>query len=161
MKYLIFLLLIVGTPAEVELTTVRELYVKSSKSEAHVDELLSTLTPVTGKSDNLLVAYKGASMALSSKFVKKLSDKMTMFKEGVKWIEQAVKNDSSSVEIRFVRFTVQENVPDIVHYKMNLKADKQYILTHYNQQTTSLKNYLKAYLKTSKSLTLDEKKGLE
>lgn len=157
MKFLFVILILISASIEPDLDLIRNLYPYAFKSEAKLSELSAQLTSVNVKSDELMIAYKGAAMTLRSRSIKKISDKMAMFKDGVKFIELAVRNDSSNVEIRFVRFTVQENVPEVVKYKMNLLSDKNFILKNYVQQSAFMQNYFKAYLQNSKSLTSEEK----
>ncbi len=161
MKILLIFLLTLGIPTESEISSIRDLYSKAAVSADQANLLSQRLSPVSAQSDNLLVAYRGASLTLNAKYAKSVVNKVSLFKEGVKYIEQAVKNDSLSVEIRFVRFTVQENAPEIVGYKKNLQSDKRFILLNYKDQSNSLKSYLKTYLKSAKSLTEIERMGLE
>ncbi|MBP8850190.1 MAG: hypothetical protein KBG80_06500 [Breznakibacter sp.] len=157
MKILFFFLLTLGIASENEISTIRELYSKAAKSSEQAIVLSQKLSSVTTQSENLLVAYRGASFTLNAKYAKRVLDKVSLFKEGVKYIESAVKSDSANIEIRFVRFTVQENAPEIVGYKKNLQSDKRFILSNYKDQTIALKSYLKAYLKNAKTLTDAEK----
>lgn len=161
MKILFILLVTLGISSETEISSIRELYSKAAKSADQANVLSQKLSPITTQSENLLVVYRGASLTLNAKYAKSVVDKVSLFKEGVKFIEQAVKKDSANIEIRFVRFTVQENAPYIVRYKKNLQSDKSFILSNYKEQPVALKVYLKEYLKNAKTLTNEERVGLE
>lgn len=136
---------------------IRKLYATATSSEANAKDFLSKLADIAKEDNKTMVAYKGASIAIVSKLEKKVSDKSKKFKEGAKLIEFAVANDPNNIEIRFVRLSVQENVPKIVNYRGNKKEDKQFLLDHYNEQTGALKIYIGDFIKQSKSFSATEK----
>ena len=115
------------------------------------------------KSDaKILVAYKGAVTTLKAKFAKSTKDKKTLFKEGATLIEYAIAEDPNNIEIRCIRLGVQENTPKVVKYYKNIPEDKQFVLEHYKEITTSkLKDYIKGFVMHSKSFTDSEKEQIE
>lgn len=152
-----FLFSILNNPTIAE---IRKLYPKASETEKSAKEFASKFENFTS-TDKVLIAYKGASITVVAKFQKKAGDKIRKFKEGAKFIEQSILNDPNNIEIRFIRLSVQENVPGIVKYKMNIKEDKTFLLTHYNEQSSSLKEYLKDFILQSKSFSAQEKKTIK
>ena len=107
MKGLLFLYLLLLPLLNPELTEIRKIYPNAANSETATKELAAKLSNITLESDKTLIAYKGASITMVSKFSKNLSEKITKFKEGVKWIEFAVANDPKNIEIRFIRLSIQ------------------------------------------------------
>lgn len=157
MKLLLSILLWVNFLAAPELSAIRKMYADVSKSETNAKEFLDKLAGVSATDDNVLVAYKAASILLDSKFEDKLRNKMERFKEGAKLLESTVKNEPNNIEIRMIRLSIQENVPGITGYKKNIKEDRAFITAHYGEQNTTLKEYLKNFVLQSKSFSDKEK----
>lgn len=126
-------------------------------SERNAREFASKLAVITKEDNKTLVAYKGASIAVLSKFKKEISDKSTYFKEGATLVEYAVASESNNIEIRLIRLSIQEKAPKIVNYNRNKKEDKNFLLDHYNEQSGSLKAYVKNFILQSKSFSTAEK----
>lgn len=154
----IFLLLAFGSNPN--LAEIRKAFPTAANSEATAIAFAEKLEAIAAD-DKTLVAYKGASITMLSKFKKKVSDKIKTFKEGAKLIESAATSEPNNIEIRMVRLSIQENVPGIVNYKKNIKEDAAFILKHYKEQNTSLKDYLKGFILHSKSFSAEEKQSFK
>ena len=141
-----------------DLATVRQAYIEASKSEEATKKLFEQLTEV-GKNDNkILVAYKGAVTTLMAKYSESFKDKKTFFKEGRELLEYAIDIEPTSVEIRCVRLSVQENTPKITGYFRDKEEDKQFILEHYTaMQDSGAKAFVQGYALTSDSFSEAEK----
>ncbi len=112
------------------------------------------------KDNKLLLAYKGASIALKAKYAKQIKQKKSLFIEGVKMLEMALKNDSNNLEFRLIRLSIQENSPKILNYKSNIDEDKKLLLSNFDKQNQSLKEYIKNYIVQSSGFTDKEKKSI-
>src|SRR6478672_2638812 len=139
----IFLLLSLGNNPN--LAEIRKAFPTAANSETSAMAFAEKLADVSDD-DKTLVAYKGASITMLSKFKKKIPEKIKTFKEGAKLIESAVASEPNTIEIRLVRLSIQENVPGIVNYKKNIKEDAAFILKHYKEQNNTLKDYLKSFI---------------
>lgn len=73
-------------------------------------------------------AYKGVAIAMYAELANEVSKKFEYFNRGKNLIEEAVKTDASNPEIRFLRFSVQAEVPWIVGYSSNLKEDADIVI---------------------------------
>ena len=153
---LILWITILGAP---DIASVRKMYPNVGKSEANAKDFTAKLASIANTDENILVAYKAASILLDSKYEKNLSSKMSRFKEGAKLLESTVANEPNSVEIRMIRLSIQENVPGITGYKKNIKEDKAFVLAHVNEQNATLKEYIKAFILQSKSFSDKEKQS--
>jgi hypothetical protein len=160
MKFLFSFFFFLFSISNPTITEIRKLYPNASKSESNSKEFALKLTDIS-TDDKTLVAYKGASITMVAKFKKKVSDKISTFKEGSKLIELAVASEPNNIEIRLIRLSVQENVPGIVKYKKNILEDKSFILKQYKEQSSMLKEYLKSYILQSKSFSLEEQKAIK
>lgn len=161
MKWL-FLLCFLGMPhANLELSEIRKMYPEASKSETSAKEFAAKLATIALDEDPILVAYKGASITMVSKFAKNLNQKIKQFKEGVKWMESAVNRNPNNIEIRLIRLSVQENVPRITNYRSNIAEDAKFLVEHYKEQSGPLKEYLKSFMLQSKSISVVEKQMIK
>ncbi len=141
-----------------DLTKIREDYINAVHSKENAEKLFHDLADINKSDAKILVAYKGAVTTLNAKFAKSTKDKKELFKKGATLIEYAVVEDPDNIEIRCIRLGVQENTPKVLKYRKNIPEDKQYILDHYNQITSSkLKSYIKGFILHSKSFTETEK----
>ncbi len=142
-----------------ELPNVRQSYVDASKSQKNSEEF-HNLMDNYNKDNKVLLAYKGASIALKAKYAKQIKQKKNLFIEGVKMLEMALKNDPNNLEIRLIRLSIQENSPKILKYKSNIDEDKKLLLSNFDKQNQSLKEYIKNYIVQSSGFTDKEKKSI-
>jgi hypothetical protein len=80
-------------------------------------------------------AYKGVAIAMYASLAGSVADKFSIFSEGKNYIEQAVAADWYNPEIRFLRFSVQAEVPFIVGYSSNLKEDAYVVIDALEKRT--------------------------
>ena len=161
MKLLLSIFCVLFSFSNPDISEIRKLYPNAANSENASKEFLSKFADVTNESNKTLVAYKGASITISSKFIKKVSEKIKIFKEGTKLVEFAVASEPNNIEIRLIRLSIQENVPKIVKYNANKKEDIAFLLVHYKEQTSALRNYIKNFILQSKSFTAEEKQTIK
>jgi hypothetical protein len=140
-----------------EITEIRKLYSSMANTESYAKEFASKLADVTKEDNKTLVAYKGASIAVLSKYKKEVSDRSKNFKEGAKMVEFAVASEPNNAEIRLIRLSIQEKAPKFLKYNANNMEDKNFLLDHYKEQSGNLKAYIKNFILHSKSFTTAEK----
>ncbi len=141
-------------------TDVREQYYAASKSKQNAEKFYNLLAKYN-KENKIMLAYKGAALALKSKYTTDKKDKKELFIEGVTTIENSVKQESSNAEIRLIRLSVQENTPKFLKYKANIDEDKKMILNSFEKQSKELKEYIKIYINQSKVFTEAEKQKMK
>lgn len=118
------------------------------------------LNTLTSKQETAIVkAYHGVSYTLLGKHASNPIKKLEFLKKGLPLLNQAVQEKPLDVEIRFLRFSVEENVPSFVQIERHINTDK-YFLINYLKPTHSYYEYIKNYLKQSKSLSDLEKSKL-
>lgn len=142
-----------------ELPNVRQSYVNASKSQNNSEQFYNLMDNYN-KDSKVLVAYRGASIALKAKYAKQIKQKRTLFIQGVKMLENALKSDPSNLEIRLIRYSIQENSPKILNYKSNIDEDKKLLLSNFDKQNESLKEYIKNYIFQSNGFTDKEKRSI-
>lgn len=139
-----------------DLSSLRESYINASKSKESA-EYFNNLVSKNKSDKAIILAYKGAGMALKAKFTTNKKEKKDFFVEGVSKIENAVKKDPDNIEIRIIRLSIQENTPKILKYKSNIPEDKAIIISNFANQSVDLKEYIKIYIKQSKVFSEVEK----
>jgi hypothetical protein len=87
----------------------------------------------------LNLAYSGVAIAMQAEYASGPWNKLKLFNEGKKAIEQAIDYDPGNPEIRFLRFSIQSNIPSLLMYsgdlENDLKAIEQYIKHSPNIET--------------------------
>lgn len=160
MKLLLFICLFLSFSNIPEIADIRKLYPTVVISEINAKEFASKLANIEKENNKTLVAYKGASIVIMSRFKKEISEKSKNFKEGAKMIEFAMESEPNNIEIRLIRLSIQEKAPKIVNYNKNKKEDKVFLLDHYNEQSGNLKAYIKDFILQSKSFSTAEKQTI-
>lgn len=131
MKNLIvfFLFTLAGwqTNVQANINEIRSAYLKCVEDEDATDLLIKSLE---SKKDinSLETAYLGALWGLKAKHAWSPSNKIKHLKVSKSYLNKAVQLNSSSIEIRYLRYSVEKNIPDIVGMKENLQMDRAFII---------------------------------
>ncbi len=83
---------------------------------------------LVNEADNVQKAYKGVATAMYAGAASSVSEKLDYFSKGKALLEAAVTSDWYNAEIRFLRFSVQSEVPFFVGYSDKLKDDSLIVL---------------------------------
>jgi len=159
MKFLyIFLFLVSPSIFNLDIAQIREDFKLATSNRESAEALRDKLEPITKEGDKLLVAYKGAVMALSAKFTKDNVERKSLFKNGILLLEYSVSQKPENIEIRCLRLSIQENSPKFLKYKSNISEDRTFILNHY-QKTNSqvVKDFVKSFVLQSTEFNTEEK----
>jgi len=159
MKFLIlFLSVFCLNTQSLNFDAVRTAYKEAAQDKTKVEAFHKSMSRVTKKDNPVLIAYKGASIALLAKQATSIKDKKEGFIDGVSLLEYAIEKSPNNIEVRFVRLSIQENSPKLLKYKGNLEEDKQFLLAQFkNIKFSHLKNHIKDYISQSKVFTDEEK----
>jgi len=109
-----------------DLDALRLLYRDATQSEEQARAFAAPLADVSKSDTPVLVAYKGAALALLARY-EKLAARGPKVKEAVPWIEHAVAEDPGNAEIRLIRLSVQEHLPKFLKYNSDIEEDRQFI----------------------------------
>jgi len=146
---------------EPEIQKVKTLFEASAQSKDAASELLRLLSAVESSSTPLLICYKGAAEMMQAKYGFNPLNKFKHFKKGKKLIETAVAKEPDNLEIRFLRFLIQTNLPAFLNYHDHIEQDKRYLITNLKAtKDKHLKQKVLKHLSTSKHCSAEEKKGL-
>lgn len=77
---------------------------------------------------------------------------MSCFNKGKKLIEAAILRDSLNMESRFIRYSIQVNLPGFLDYKKNIAADRSLVEKSLDTLSDNeFKNKITAFLKDPKA----------
>ncbi len=112
-------------PWEPSLHQLRSLYLQAPVSERSCFELLRAADKAASP---LTAGYKGAAMMIAAKYFFNPLTKLRYFRKGKNLLQTAVRTDSTSVELHFLRYTIQVNAPGFLGYRDDITADNAFIL---------------------------------
>lgn len=139
---------------------VRALYKEAANNENACEKLIE-ISDGSANESSLILGYKASGMLLMAKHVFNPLSKMTYFKKGKQMLEKAITSDKNDIELRFLRFTAQTNMPFFLGYSGNIESDKEFILYSLSKiKDIQLKNFMIPVLRKSKYLTDQEKQQL-
>ncbi len=146
---------------EISIINVRELFLKSVKDETSCKKLIDLLADYNETNNQTLAGYKAcASMIMGSHAFNPMT-KYAYFKEGKILLEKAIKADKENIELCFLRFTIQSNIPHLLGYNQALVNDKRILLASVHTiKDLHLKQMIISYFQKSTYLSLTEKKIL-
>ncbi len=140
MKRLIILLLVLVFHAEAhsQLENYRNLYF-AAQGEAGIKSYYNGVSNAN-ESNAVFKAYKGVATAMYAEVVSGVDEKFSYFGKGKQLIEDAIQADFWNPEIRFLRYSVQAEVPWIVNYSSNLNEDANIILNALKSNQIDFRN---------------------
>ncbi len=140
-KHLLFLILTLTTiigladSPQPNIPNLRKKLMQAIDSKPTTDSLYKSLGLIQQRS-GLLNGYMGALQALKAKHAWNPYFKIKYLSNCEDTFKGAVAQDPHNIEIRFMRFSVEHNVPGFLGYTKNLKTDKQEMI-----RQIELKNY--------------------
>lgn len=143
----------------ISLEEIRALYQQAASSE-EAAETLQRLEEV-GEEEPVLLAYKASGTMLMAKYAFSPFRKLSYFKEGKELLQQAVDAAPEKVEIRFLRFALQDSTPGFLGYKDFMEEDKEFLLREIpGLDDEGLRELILPFLLNSEYLTEGEKKRM-
>ena len=117
--------------AHTQVEQYRDLYF-SARGDEGIKAYYNAVSSVQ-ETNALVTAYKGVGIAMYAEIAKEVSSKLDYFNKGKALIEKAIQKDFYNPEIRFLRYSVQSEVPWVVGYSSNLEEDAKIILNALKQ----------------------------
>ena len=146
-----FLILLSGlnyTAKDPSLSSIRLKFHNSTSSEKVCKDLIKQLEPYNEKNNPLLLGFKGGATMLMATHVVNPFSKFSYFKKGRIALEKAIQADKNNVELRFLRYTVQTNIPSFLGYSSHLEKDRVFLRESVNGvKDNDLKKIITSYLK--------------
>jgi hypothetical protein len=114
-----------------------------------IEDINTQVTLVEASGIKEKEAYKGTLLMKEASLLQKPKDKLKIFKSGATYLELAIRGDSSNVEYRFLRLTIQEHAPKVVRYHGAINGDSEFIKKHFSKLSPVVQHEVYDYSKTS------------
>ena len=150
---------------DVTLEIIRNLYYSSVDDENDLNKLDSLI--IKNFSDTLsqyppiILAYYGGIEALKAKHAFWPFNKLSHFNSSMDILKAAVKEEPDNLEIRFIRFSILDNVPGILGYSNERERDKYEIVfllcrKDYSKLSKKIQNGIIQYILSSGRLSTEQ-----
>lgn len=146
-----------GTVDKPSMVEIRNMLVQAAESKK-VNQQLQTKLAQYGQNDPLIKGYQGASIMIEAKHMFNPLSRWNKFKLGRSRVESAIKDDQDNFELRYLRFAIQTNIPEVLGYSAHINEDKNFLLSRLQgTKDKDLKQRVVAYMLQSKACTAEEK----
>ncbi len=136
-----------------QIEDVRLMFHQAGSSQKVCEELIELLKPYDELNNPLLLGYRAGATMLTAKHLFNPFSKLSYFKDGKQMLERAIQANQKNVELRFLRYTVQTNVPSFLNYSSSKEKDRIFLLESLPDISDSrLKSIIISYLKTNKAV---------
>ena len=126
MNSILLIILIHFSSYNNDISIIRELYLSAYISEANCNNLGEKLNSIEGDNSILIKGYKGCFYFIKCKFINNPIEKIIYFNKGKKLLEAAINQKPKSVELRFLRYSIQKNIPRFLLYD-NIEKDLNFV----------------------------------
>lgn len=133
---------------ELNLSELRELYIEASFEEDKANKLYELTKNSSIESDYKNFSYHAIAILLQSKFSINPIHKLKLFGEGKEQLEKVISQYHKDIELRFLRFCVQDGTPAILDYKLNMEEDSQFIKNKISTSSEELQQFIIPIFKT-------------
>lgn len=131
-----------------EISDVRELFLSAYLSEYDCNVFGDKLNKTDEKSV-LIKGYKGCFYFIKCQFIKNPFKKLKYFDQGKKLLESAIKEDPKSVELKFLRYSIQKKLPKFLLYDKNIEKDLSFVKNNISKiKDEKQRKFITKYLKT-------------
>ena len=146
---------------DTSLIALRNYFFRSAHNSAAAKQFFNA-THLVKETEVVKFSYKAVSYIMQSKYAFNPYIKWSNFSKGRDMLEIALKQSPSNIEIHFLRFSIQSNIPFFLNYTNDIGNDKKIILEGWNEiEDKDLKSKIKQYIITSDAFTDSEKNLLQ
>lgn len=154
MKSLFFVSAVFLVPvlyAHPDMVEIRNLFSKASLDREANNELYSLTNSYNLNTFPVYYAYNAAAEMILANHVSWPGTKLEHFNTGRQRLETAVAKFPENVEIRYIRYCVQQGCPFFLNYTSNLEEDKKFVIKNIHQTDWSetYKKQVKEFLNTN------------
>ena len=147
--------------AQNNLIDLRILLEKSAKNKEYAELFFNKMSPITNDSSSILLAYKAISILVKGKHSYNPYTKLKYFYWGKDLLDIAIDREKK-LELHYLRFAVQVNIPSFLPYRENIQEDKEIIFSYLPKTNDNdLITRIIRYLPTTKYCTEKEIKQLK
>ena len=144
----LFLSLTISKAQENNLAELRELYIEASFQVDKANKLYELTKNSSIESSYKKYTYHSIAILLRSKFSLNPIYKLKSFRKGKEELEKVINQYPKDIELRFLRFCVQNDTPAILDYKLNIEEDNQFIKNKISTSSAELQQFILPIFKT-------------
>lgn len=130
-RFLYLLILLVAANISIAqapaLSDVRAGYRAAAGNQQACENLIDQLDSLEVDEFTVHNGYLAAATMMMAKYSFSPIRKFNYFEKGKKLLEQAIQKDPEEVELRYLRFAVQSNLPGFLGYKKQMKYDRAFL----------------------------------
>jgi hypothetical protein len=160
-------LLLFALPAWAMLSDIQELrklYYLSYKEKSAAEKLY-TMTRIYSISEPKMLGYKAVASMMMCNYITNPYTRVKYFYAGKGDLEKAIKVSPADVELRYLRYAVQENVPGVLNYSSSMNEDRRILVTYLNdaanrEEDPDLHARIMKYMLNSKTVPAATKKHI-
>lgn len=146
----------------IDMGEIRNLYQRAPKVKKDALQLNQLMLRVDSLDAPVLICYKGANEMIQAKYTLNPFAKFEKFNRGKELIKKAFSRDSLNLEMRFIRYSIQINLPSFLGYNDELDMDKRFLLDNTREnKDTKLKEIIFNYLAILPVIKQEELKQLK
>lgn len=146
MRFLIFIFIFAQlkllNAQQTDVKQLRSVYALASTEEIQANKLFELTKSSTLENDYMGYAYHAVAQTLLAKYTLNPLIKFTYFKEGTNKLEQVISQNPNEVELRFLRYCIQKNIPDFLDYSSNIEQDSLHIVQRIINTDKELQSYI-------------------
>lgn len=109
------------------LIQIRDQFYRAEVNEESADSFYTKMQSVTANASSIMIGYKGMSSFMLCNYSYNPYNKLKYFNEGKSFLDKAIAMSTDNTELRFLRYTIQKNVPSFLGYSSNVNEDKQFV----------------------------------
>ncbi|MFC5269585.1 hypothetical protein [Adhaeribacter terreus] len=142
---------------ETNIPALRQLFYEARDNDDKAELLFKQIGNYEGR-EGILVAYKAGAYALKAKHGANPLNKLKNIKKATRYFSEAVQLDPDNLEIRFMRYAVEDQTPGSLGYSEHVAEDKKLLLdglalypkSGFTPETARIaRDYLQQYCKCS------------
>jgi hypothetical protein len=143
---------------------LRKLYYQSYKDKTAADRLYKETRAYDAKQPKML-GYKAVASMMMCNYITNPYTRVKYFYAGKGDLEKAIKVSPADVELRYLRYAVQENVPGVLNYSGSMNEDRRIIVAYLNdaanrEKDPDLHARIMKYMLNSKTVPAETKKEI-
>lgn len=146
-----------------DLQLYRRLMDQSVENKDTANLFYEKLKAISEDADPSILGFKAMSEFMLCKHLFNPVSRLSHFNKGKNLLEKAIQRNSLDPELLYFRLSTQSNIPAMLRYNSNIKADKQFLLTYLKNGAGSeleenpVYQRIKAYLLINQFCTVQEK----
>lgn len=109
---------------------LRDLFWQSGSDNQVIMPFYKTAETHQDSGSPLLKGYLGVATMMRARITGNPFKKWYLFNKGKVLLEQAIDDDPNLLELRFLRLSVQKELPGILDYNGSIKSDRKFIVNH-------------------------------